>query len=310
MNANNRIWNCSLPAGVERASGCIICRVDLLRRLGGCVRPAMVLSKCALIFGIVTLNSIAQAQEGPELSLDVSALVEDIHSTREVATDVESSLAESLQIVDQQTKALKEAGCTPETTSSQCLAMKKILREKYTVVLDSVAQRLPALKSSVSKVVSSIEGRLGRRSGATASDVQSELIAAAEDQSGSTVKPKLRLQGVSGSRLSESLGRLQKLVSTSGNSGVSMQTMQNDLYLDMRDSLRIIENLDAAIQNTRILAAVQLGEMSISDEQMSVAQEAQGFLFGEQDSTVDWLADPNMNSASESESDFKSDLEL
>jgi len=258
---------------------------------------------------VLTFSPVIQAQEGPELSLDVSALVQDIHLTREVATDVEASLFETLKSVEQQTEALKQAGCTPENSSSQCLAMKKTLREKYMGVLDSVEQRLPMLKRSVSNVVASIEERMGRQAGASASDVQSELIAASSSQAGSPVKPKLRLQGVSGSRLSESLGRLQALVSTSGTSGVSMQTMQNDLYLDMRDSLRILENLDAAIQNTRIIAAVQLGEMSISDEQMSVAQEAQGFIFGQQDDTINWLDDSDLDT-SENEDDFKSDLEL
>lgn len=310
MKAANRIPNSCLHAVVKRLIIFINGNCVLLLRPNYHSRAGLFLLIYTFTAGVLTLNAVAHAQEGPELSLDVSALVQDIHSTREVATDVEASLAGTLQSVEQQTDALKKAGCTPEKTSSQCLAMKKVLREKYMGVLDSVEQRLPALKRSVNRVVTSIEERMGRQAGVSASDVQSELIAASGDQSGSAVKPKLRLQGVSGSRLSESLGRLQGLVSTSGMSGVSMQTMQNDLYLDMRDSLRILENLDAAIQNTRIITAVQMGDMSISDEQMSVAQEAQGFILGRQDNTVNWLNDPDMNTSEDNEADFKSDLEL
>lgn len=196
-----------------------------------------------LAAGIFLLHGQAYAQEGPELSLNVSELVADISATQDIANSFENSLSEALARVDVQTKALTTAGCTSESQTAQCISMKTALKEDYMKVLDNVESRLPALKSSVQSVVENIEKRMGQQVGKSSNDIQSELLEASKTQDGSSVKPKLRLRGASGSRLSESLGRLQGIVASVGSNGVSLQSMQNDLYLDMRDSLRTIENL-------------------------------------------------------------------
>lgn len=262
-----------------------------------------------LTLGMCSLSGNLFAQQGPEVSLNVSELVSDISATQDIANTFENSLSEALERVDQQTQALKSAGCTPETQSAQCLSLKSVLKEDYMKVLDSVEERLPALRNSVNSVVENIEKRMGQQAGKSSNDIQSELLEASKTQNGSSVKPKLRLRGASGSRLSESLGRLQGIVASAGTSGVSLQSMQNDLYLDMRDSLRTIENLDAAIQNTRLIAAVQLGETTISDEQLNVAREAQGFIFGDAPATDYSLEAPLADPQSEN-GEWKSDLEL
>lgn len=267
--------NASNPHHHGRAGGFdLIHSVDSIKVPGA---PA-VFAKFLLLSVSLLVISPAYPQQGPEISLDATALVDDIRQTRTVATDVESSLSEALQTVEQQTSQLKSAGCEPGNDTPECRSLKDSLRDDYLAVLDNLDNRLPALRTSVQQVVANIEVRMGRQAGSTASEIQEELIG---NQDGSPGKRKPALQGVSGSRLSESLGRLQSMVSTSSGSGASFRTIQADLYLDMQESLTVIENLSADIQRTRLLAELQLGDIDVGEEEQRIAQEAQNYLFGE-----------------------------
>ncbi len=231
---------------------------------------------------LTSLAGAVQAQQGPEVSLDATTLVKDIRATRSVAVDVESSLSEALQTVAGQTRLLKEAGCEPGSVSGGCKALKDSLRDDYLAVLDKVEQQLPALRGSVQTVVNNIEVRMGQQAGSTATELQNELVGAQPSTKSSS---KTSLQGVSGSRLSQSLSRLQSLVTTASSSGASFRTIQADLYLDMSESLTLIENLTADIQRTRLLAELQLGDIEVGYEEQTIARQAQLYLFGETDTT-------------------------
>lgn len=231
---------------------------------------------------LTALAGAAPAQQGPEVSLDATALVSDIRATRSVAVDVESSLSTALQAVAEQTRLLKDADCEPGSNSGGCKALKDSLRDDYLAVLNKVEQRLPALRDSVQTVVNNIEVRMGQQTGSTATELQNELLGA---QSGTQSSSKPSLQGVSGSRLSQSLSRLQSLVSTASSSGASLRTIQADLYLDMSESLTVIENLTTDIQRTRLLAELQLGDIKVGYEEQTIARQAQLYLFGGTDTT-------------------------
>lgn len=240
---------------------------------------------------------------GPEVTLDASELVADIRDTRSVAAEVESGLQSALEVLASHTEALKAQGCTAESDSSHCRAMKSELRDAYLQLLDNVEQQLPSLRNSVQQVVTSLEARIGQKEGSTATDVQERILNSSATASN---RSKPRLQGVSGSRLTQSLGKIQRLVSNAGSNRVSLEAIQADLYLDMRESLEVIEYLQADIDRTRILAEVQLGEFQISDADMSAAQDAWDILFPDSESG---LSDPNQLSMPV-EDDFRSPLEM
>lgn len=267
----------------------------------------MAMAMAMLSATVLVAGWAGAATQGPEVALSATELVSDIRATQSVATDVESSLAQALATVKQQTDTLKEAGCEPGNSSSQCSDLKAGLRRDYLVVLDNVEVRLPALSQAVHKVVSNLETRMGKESGRTASDIQNELAS-----SGAGKKPKRRpaLQGISGSRLSESLGRLQSLVSATSSNGASFQTIQSDLYLDMRESLKIIDDLSAAIQSTRVLAELQLSEMRVGAPEQQIANEALLYLFGDTLDTTNALPGPPTAPGEPEYVDVPSPLEL
>lgn len=84
-----------------------------------------------------------------------------------------------------------------------------------------------------------------------------------------------------------------------------LRAVQADLYLDMRESLAVIDLLQTDIDRTRILAEVQLGEMQLSSAQLDAAQEAMSLLLPEREPFL-----PDSGQLPEPEQDFTSPLEL
>ena len=257
---------------------------------------ALVAATSAMLVGI------ARAQDGPSIALDTTELVADIRQARTAAATVEEGLQEALSRLAAHTARLDEAGCEPEDQARECLDLRDSMRGDYLALLDGVEGRLPGLRDSVGGLVDNLERRMAAETG-TMRDVQDELAGAP----GGSAASGPALRGVSGFALSENLASLQGLVASAGAGEVSMRAVQSDLYLDMTESLQLIDAIEAEIARTRINAELQIGGMQVSEEDIALTGRVRDQLFGRRESAG--VPDARRPEAPEPQ-DFRSPLEM
>jgi|GEM_PF-3624837 len=248
-------------------------------RLGRCAPR----SRAALVGCSLALCVSGAWAQGPEVALDATELVADIRQTRSVAEGVEEGMQLALGKLAEHTERLSAAGCQVGNEQENCRSMRGQMRDDYLVLLDGIESRLPVLRESVEQVVGNLEARMTQGGEASTEAMQEEIVGE-RSRSGAARRPALA--GVSGSRLSESLGKLQQLVSSAASGQVSLRAIQSDLYLDMRESLDVIGHLQADIDRTRIQAELRLGDMQVSSEQLDTTADVRRQLFGETDRAV------------------------
>lgn len=225
--------------------------MDHVERVGPRLALALAL---ALTAGLVALCSSAMAQgsPGPEVRLDTAALVADIRQSRTIADTLTAGNEAPMRRLRQSRERLQALNCEPDDRRSACREPREAMRAAYRELLDHTDAQLPRLRAAVERIAVRMQSRVAANGSVLSADGQDRLLGKTRRL---TSRDTPALIGVSGSRLSTHLGKLQRLVGGSPDN-LSIDTIAADVYLDMRESLRLIDMIDDAVSTSKMRLAL------------------------------------------------------
>ncbi len=219
---------------------------------------------------------------GPVMRLFPTTVLEDIRETSEVAEEMENNIQDVISRLDLQQQLFTESQCAGADEDPGCARIAKQIGATYLEMLNTMADKLPAMEVAVTNTRNSLEKRLrielGQKS--TPTMLQDALLGTTS-KSTSDLNP-IALRGRSGIRLSDRFKEYYDLVATHQNgANQSLAVIAADIYLDMDEATRLLAATQEEISRATLMEQLNQSFGQITPEMSEVVNGVKSILFGE-----------------------------
>jgi hypothetical protein len=244
--------------------------------------------KMKMITAVILLSAsqVGIANTSPTIQLFPTQVRADIQAAGEASKTLQSEVSTLGQSLAEQAKLYQASLCDTSSADAGCEAIKQQMFAKRDEMNETVRGLLPETKRAIKRARSGLARNLAKFSQRnTPEDIQKKLLSQKKGSQHKRFKGKTSI-----GKLANQLVKINAMISVPGQN-VSMIAANS--YYDLKQLEAEIKVMEQQVQNNEVEAVFrEMWGGSISDETVAGAVEANGILYGEDESGVMSYSEP------------------
>jgi len=241
----------------------------------------------SVIFGIILYCTATEAQTArqPTLNIFSTQVIENIKETGNAARSLENDLQSVIEELEKHQQLYKESMCHGAVGDQGCKQLGRQMAQTYTVMLDTMAERLPEMERNILMTRDTLKTRLAKELGHNRTGYDLQLLLRNNKQSISAPhRTRLRGQGL---RLSDRFRQYFYLINQ-GNTE-SLALLGSEMYLDMDETSELIQLTQQQLHRAKLYIDLSEHMGTITPEMDQTVSEVKRVIFGEYEETSDFV---------------------
>lgn len=240
----------------------------------------------SVVFGIVLYATATEARTAqPTLNIFSTQVIENIKETSNAARNLENDLQGVIEELEKHQQLYKESKCHGAVGDQGCNQISRQMAQTYTVMLDTMAERLPDMERNILMTRDALKTRLAKELGRNRTGHDLQLLLRSNKQGISAPhRTRVRRQGL---RLSDRFRQYFYLVNQ-GNTE-SLALLGSEMYLDMDETSELIQLTQQQLHRAKLYVDLSEHMGTITPEMDQTVSEVKRIIFGEYDETSDFV---------------------